>query len=281
MDKNDLPKPPIPSQKDFKMKPYEYDTRGINAFKALVPDLSIFKTTNEFIDKCKQIAKKLDPSGMLVSSDLLFGYFGKEIIPHVMPDIINGHLKVDYKNGTMIPDNKDLLYSNLPASIDEVLLSAILGSMAKSMQDSAYDRMKAINQTTATRHEIARGRCEIVSDAIVKDLKTQFPQITRALGNIRIYFANRLSIKSPPYLYPLSDGHSILSIRFNQGQEPMVLVIDPTIAQVDMTNQYDLEYSIVKSFQFSNFLKLRYRTHINSTISENGYRLPIETDFPK
>ncbi len=117
--------------------------------------------------------------------------------------------------------------------------------------------------------------CGFASDDAINALRNKFPPLRGALQYVRIG-AHKSSpariIQTQPYLTTegVSLGHSVLGINYHEGNTGMILSIDPTIASIDLTNDYDIEIARVRRGDYPHFLRLRYRTFRDSKIGMRG-----------
>lgn len=193
----------------------------------------------------------------------LFSLFGVRALPHVFPNIRPVHFAVEPSTNTkaMIePKGHTFMPSDINGvSIEDIIAYTAFGIQNKPGKDGQQQHIAA-----------ASGACYRTSRKGLLFLLTTHPQL-RSHGLMRrIEPANRLAVPKDGDSYPrierLADGHSIAALSFMEDTTPMELLIDPTIAQVDLTNYYDMEITKIPQKDVPNYMRLRYSSTPNALV---------------
>lgn len=219
-------------------------------------------TLDQYAALCKSITPPIKKNPYHDTARDLFRYFGNEALAKIFPAIRRQHVRIEYGQGGMSAMDPEI-FDHLPAEIDGVPIEDIVGYIGNALEDmvdpAAVDRIKA-----------ADGNCSLISVRGLQSLVDAHPRLYGRARSKRIGGASRRAVAGE-YQYPglrgLSDGHTIITIPYTAADgEPMVLAIDPSIAQVDRTEAYDLEVTALPAKDADNYLRLRYRANSNSPV---------------
>lgn len=195
----------------------------------------------------------------------LFTYFGRELLPKVLPGVQTEHARIDYglgrtpTNVTMVDD-----HNSLPPVVNGYELTDIVSCIGGVVGELTYPR----RATARDRVEIADGLCSIATLHCINALGQNFVGLRGLIGHVRMDdMPSRRDDTQPLAMRGLGMGHSIFRIRIEDSDElPQVLSIDPTIAQVDRTNDYDIELTALNRAEFPDFARLRYGMPANGEV---------------
>lgn len=192
----------------------------------------------------------------------LFRYYGSVLLSKVIPNLQTVHARIDYEDPSI-----ELLDTNpIPAKIQNYSSDDIIGiTGAALLERTAKRRAGGIKD----RAQISDGLCDSVSRKVVRSLSEEMPSIEPELTRIDWDASRPSGTARHPNILPLGVGHSVVRLAIIGDDARLVdnyLNIDPTIAQVDETDDYDIELTIVPSYRYDDFIRLHYGARPDTTV---------------
>lgn len=236
------------------------------AMKLFEDRLAGYSTTTTVADVAsdtRAISAELESGEYMPYSTLpgfLLQYYGQEVLAKLHPSIQRAYARiVPPKDGANfeleLVDARDIPPVIQGHSIDDIVATVADGMLQQSATlrlDPEWDRAA-----------IAEGHCGVTSSTVLSELQQQLPGL-RA-DYVRLYDASRRldDDTRPPQVVGIGEAHSFIRIPVPaaEGQQPeYYLHLDPTIAQVDQTDDYDIEFAMVPAATYNDFIRLRYQT---------------------
>lgn len=235
----------------------ELERQRPDAVAAFLPRLQQYvpgTTAAEVMRDTKAIDPDYPWSGV---ANFLFRYFGKELLPVVIPEAKIGHARVDEVGEAISTtfDNK----TALPMTVDNYPLHDIAACAGEAVYKWTVDRR---GQGRIAR---VKGLCSQVSFACIEALQGDFTDLQAEYVRLGDEAARRDVGYNGYNLRPLGMGHSLF--RIAAAGADAYISIDPTVAQVDQSEDYDLELASVPRDSFADFARLRYRMHADARVT--------------
>lgn len=206
----------------------------------------------EYWQTCAAVAQTKESHLLTVKgqTEELYKFFGVEVLPRIFPNVESRHIAA---KGNKLELVGSAGLEGIPELVGGVQTSEIIGRIANGL---------LVDKTTGKI--VAEGNCTATSLAGIKQVVAAHPSLGETVRAVRIQPAYRHTIPDEPRypkLRPLSDGHTIIAVdcKSPDGADAKLL-IDPTVAQVDRTDQYDIEVTMVPGTQWKDYLRLRYST---------------------
>lgn len=236
---------------------------AVATFAPIVHSYTAGISIDAVISDTYEIEKEVNPgypySGI---SNFLFRYYGSMLLPKVMPNLLTVHARLDYDDLSI-----ELLDANpIPAEIQSYLTNDIIGVTGAVLLERTASRRA---RGTRDRAQISEGLCDSVSRKIIRSLAGEMPNLESELTRIDTDASRPSGSASHPNVLPLGMGHSVVRLAMidrNTQSWDSYLTVDPTIAQVDQTDDYDIELAIVPSYEYDTFMRLRYGTYPDTPI---------------
>ncbi len=213
----------------------------------------------DYLALCDTVGTPSGKTGHFDQGVNLFSLNALPALPRIFPEIRPVHFAATHDALEMLDPNG---LSHLPQIIHGIPIEEIIGYVSCGIPlpraDAEFDRIVA-----------ADGQCTIASLYGLKALVSAHESIRPHALTKRIEPAFRKTTKGEyfyPGLAPLSYGHTIVGIPYVAKDIPMELLIDPTIAQTDRTQKYDMEVIAVPQKKVPNYLRLRYSSYPKGSV---------------
>lgn len=236
--------------------------RAIAAFESYLHTLPAQVTLDEVLATAKAVEDEISPDYPYTGiQSFLLQYYGAELLPHIVPDAKRLHVALDgTKEDSIVPPVSE---SYTAHGFPDALHSVPLTDICRTIGSTVLER----GRNTTDRIDRVDGMCGVISSECLYSIAAQYPQSKALIGSrVEVRLEGMPSRRLLPnesgnYLRLLGIGHSLFGLKYHsESGEPMVLSIDPTIAQVDQTQAYDIELAAVPRTDYGTFLKLRYRS---------------------
>lgn len=206
-------------------------------------------------------------SGM---SKHLFRYYGTEMLPRIFPAIQRYTFSVESQGDEMTIANGDDTLQKLPTTVHGINTEELIGVAGMVVQ-------AALRGTTHIK--AADGNCSTRSWQAMNALLGYYPQLAEHMEGVQFETSSRRETAADRHrtgLVPVAASHTLYGITYTGAEGTgMMLCFDPTIAQVDRTEAYDIEVTALPLSDLPSYMRLRYRTYpdipIGSTINPSQY----------
>jgi hypothetical protein len=218
---------------------------------------------NTIVSDVRMIERRVSPdypySGI---GNFLFQYYGSALVSKAIPNLQTLHARIDYDNTAI----QFIGTNSLPAEVQGYPSADIIGVARDSLVDRTLTRRA---NGVEHRADISIGLCDSVSRKLIRLLSEKMPNLETELTRVDWDASHPAGSARHPTVMPVGSGHSVVRMAM-LGQDiqstKSLLNIDPTIAQIDHVDDYDIELAIVPSWQYDTFIRLRYGALPNTAV---------------
>jgi len=203
-----------------------------------------------------------------LSPESLFMRYGTLALPRIFPGIRRHHIEVTSGRWDWIGNGPR---NELPTQLHGVDLEFVIGSI--------IDGIPVVDETSETLDRIknARGECTNTVNVGIGALLRRIPALDEHVHPKHVEGAGRMTVRGEeehPKWKTIGPGHTIATVAYEHRNTPMLLLVDPTIAQADHTQAYDVEVAAVPTDDVPDYMRLRYSAHPKSPVYNTCKPLP-------